>query len=141
MAVSKTGPETAAGDQPRLANELQTIEVMIDIYCRAHHHDTSGLCPDCSELRDYARKRLAHCPFQENKPTCGNCVVHCYRPEMRQKVREVMRYAGPKMVWRHPIMALRHLLAGRRKAAPLCHQNQSNPDTKSLHSPSRRTPK
>jgi hypothetical protein len=91
---------------------------MINIYCRAHHGrpPQAGLCSDCRELLDYAGKRLDNCPFQEGKPTCGNCRVHCYSPRFREQIRTVMRFAGPRMLWSHPLMALRHLIDGRRKA-------------------------
>lgn len=104
---------------PRLASELATIEAMIGIYCRARHQGGAHPCPDCRELLAYAGKRLAGCPFQEGKPTCGNCAVHCYAPRFREQVRAVMRYAGPRMIWRHPLMAIRHMLDSRRKAPAL----------------------
>jgi hypothetical protein len=109
--------DTEARLPPRLRNELATITAMIDIFCRAHHQRPLGnLCDECRKLVRYAGKRLAHCPFQEDKPTCGNCPVHCYSPRYRHQIRAVMRYAGPRMIWSHPIMALRHLIDGRRKA-------------------------
>lgn len=98
----------------RMAREARTIEVMVRLYCRAQHGGDGALCPECVELLAYAQKRLERCPFQEGKTTCARCPVHCYRPEMRQRVRAVMRYAGPRMFWRHPILALLHLLDGRR---------------------------
>lgn len=105
---------------PRLKRENRTIEIMIELHCREQHHPPAGeLCPECSELRDYARLRLKHCVFQENKPTCANCPVHCYKVSMRERVREMMRYAGPRMMLHHPILAVAHLLDGRRKAPPL----------------------
>lgn len=100
---------------PRMRREQRTVELMIALYCRDHHHPEGDLCPDCRALRDYARLRLAHCPFQENKTTCGNCPIHCYKPALREKIREVMRYAGPRMARRHPMLALGHLLDGLRK--------------------------
>jgi len=30
---------------------------------------------------------------------------------MRERIREVMRYAGPRMISKHPIMAFGHLLS------------------------------
>jgi hypothetical protein len=86
---------------------------MIRIYCRDKHAGTSP-CSSCRELLDYALCRLDRCPFGEQKPTCVNCPIHCYRPAMREAVRDVMRHAGPRMLWRHPILAVRHLLDGRR---------------------------
>jgi hypothetical protein len=116
--------------------EAKTIGFMIDIYCHDRHgHDRHGhgrhgahdaLCPECSELRDYALARLDKCPFQESKSTCANCAVHCYKPDMRQRVREVMRYSGPRMMWRHPILALVHLLIDGRRAAPALPGKKAN---------------
>ncbi len=34
---------------------------------------------------------------------------------MREKIRRVMRYAGPRMLLRHPVMALLHMVDGLRK--------------------------
>lgn len=110
---------------PRLANELKTIEAMVLLYCKAHHTSEAHPCPRCIELIEYARKRLQHCPFQANKPTCGKCTVHCYKPEMRQTIRKVMRYAGPRMVYHHPVMALRHLLDNRRTPPELPAKRQT----------------
>ena len=100
---------------PRRRREARTLAAMLQIYCRAHHGGAM-LCAECQALRDYADVRLARCRFQDNKPTCANCPVHCYRPEAREQVRRVMRYAGPHMLWRHPILSLRHLMDGYRKA-------------------------
>ena len=33
---------------------------------------------------------------------------------MREEVREVMRHSGPRMLRRHPLLAVAHLLDGRR---------------------------
>ena len=103
----------------RLEREYKTIKAMIKIYCRAKHESGAVLCTECNQLLNYARKRLLHCPFQQNKPTCGNCLVHCYRFDMRSKVIEVMRFSGPRMIYHHPLMALRHMLDSQRKPAKL----------------------
>ncbi|RPI54772.1 MAG: nitrous oxide-stimulated promoter family protein, partial [Chloroflexi bacterium] len=87
---------------------------MIELYCR-QVHGSADLCPRCAALRTYARQRLQKCPFQEGKTTCARCPVHCYKPQMREEIRAVMRYAGPRMLLRHPILAMLHLLDGRRK--------------------------
>jgi len=102
-------------DSPRIAREKRTVRAMIRIYCRAHHKTTDALCADCDELLDYAVARLDRCPFGSEKPTCAKCPVHCYKPAMREKAKAVMRYAGPRMLLRHPILAVRHLLDGRRR--------------------------
>ncbi|MFI4983211.1 MAG: nitrous oxide-stimulated promoter family protein [Nevskiales bacterium] len=113
-----------AGAAPfiRRAREFRTIAVMLRMYCRAHHDpDDAPLCHDCIELHDYARRRLQRCLFGEAKPTCANCTVHCYKAVMRERVRQVMVWAGPRMLWRHPVLAVRHLIAERRPA-PILHR-------------------
>ena len=104
----------------RRARELKTMEAMVRMYCRAHgHQPRSPLCPDCNALMDYASRRLERCVFGDAKPTCANCVVHCYSAEMREQVRVVMRWAGPRMLLRHPIQGILHLIDGRRPAPRL----------------------
>ncbi len=103
----------------RLRREWRTLEAMIAITCRDLHDGRRGaLCAECSELRDYAALRLARCPFGADKPTCANCKIHCYRPQPRERVRQVMRHAGPRMLLRHPVLALLHLLVDERRPAP-----------------------
>jgi hypothetical protein len=92
---------------------------MIALFCRHRHAPSSRLCADCSELAQYAAQRIAHCPFAEDKPTCANCRVHCYRLAEREQIREVMRYAAPRMLLRHPLLALAHMIEGRREAPEL----------------------
>ena len=100
----------------RLAREWQTLVAMIACYCRAHHATGGALCPECQGLADYAAVRLERCRFGPEKPVCAKCPVHCYQPARREQVKAVMRYAGPRMVWQHPILSLRHWLDGFRKA-------------------------
>lgn len=105
---------------PRIAREHVTIEKMTYLFCRELHGSPKGtLCPDCQVLMDYSLERLRKCPFQERKSTCAKCTVHCYRPDMREKVRVMMRYSGPRMMLHHPILAIRHLLDGRKPAPVL----------------------
>ena len=102
---------------PRLQRERKTIYAMQKIFCRDMHRLPEGkLCAQCSELFDYAMLRLYRCPYQEAKPTCANCPIHCYKKEKREAVRQMMRHSGPKMIFRHPVMAVLHLLDGRKKA-------------------------
>jgi len=98
----------------RLEREKVTVQKMLRLYCKNHHHEKSGLCPECQKLSEYAMSRLTRCKFGESKPICGKCPVHCYRPKERQRIIEVMRYAGPRMLFVHPIAAIRHLMDGRK---------------------------
>jgi hypothetical protein len=104
---------------PRLARELATIRAMARIYCRDQHRSPRALCTECDELMTYATRRLDRCVFGEDKPTCANCKVHCYNATMRERVRTMMRYAGPRMIWRHPVLAIFHIVDGRREAPAL----------------------
>jgi len=97
----------------RLQREIDTVRKMISLYCRAHHAPQGAdLCPDCQSLADYAAQRVVRCPFGADKPTCDKCPVHCYAPEQREEIRRVMRYAGPRMLLHHPILAALHVLDG-----------------------------
>ena len=96
----------------RLAREWRTIELMVHIYCRDHHR--CELCPECKGLLDYASVRLDRCRFGSEKPTCAKCPVHCYQKDRRQQVRGVMRYSGPRMLWEHPLLSIRHWVDGMR---------------------------
>ena len=98
----------------RIRRELKTVEVMIGLYCSDNHGGGTELCEECGTLWDYARQRVERCPFRTDKPTCLNCEVHCFQPAMRDRIRVVMRYAGPRMLWRRPVLALLHTLDGRR---------------------------
>lgn len=89
---------------------------MVDIYCSAHHESEASRCADCENFLNYADVRLKKCPYGEDKPTCANCPVHCYKPEQRELARQIMRYAGPRMLLRHPILTISHYLDGRRRA-------------------------
>ncbi|MBT8048331.1 MAG: nitrous oxide-stimulated promoter family protein [Xanthomonadales bacterium] len=101
----------------RLRREHETLVCMTRIYCEHHHssHDGAGLCPECNRLMQYAGRRLEKCPYGEQKPTCANCPIHCYKPAQRQMARDVMLFAGPRMPWRHPLRALNHLLDKLRR--------------------------
>ena len=96
---------------PRLSREKETISKMIALYCRRHHHpEPATLCDECRELETYAHQRIQRCPFGTTKPTCAQCTVHCYHSEKREAIRQVMRFAGPRMLLHHPILTLQHMI-------------------------------
>ena len=99
--------------EEKRAREERVVKEMITLYCR--HHHGSALCPDCEELIAYAHQRSEKCPFMETKTFCSNCTVHCYKQEMREKIREVMRFSGPRMLFVHPLMAIGHVLESRKE--------------------------
>jgi len=108
-----------SSEPARIAREKQTLRAMVALYCRAHHGTAGPLCSECDDVLSYAYCRLDRCPFGARKSTCANCPIHCYKPAMRAQVKTVMRYAGPRMMLRHPILAVRHWLDGLRRAPEL----------------------
>jgi hypothetical protein len=114
-----TGGDKVAGPTfagKRLTREWRTIVAMVGCYCRDHHAAGAALCPECLGLLGYAAGRLERCRFGLEKPVCARCPVHCYQHTRREQVKAVMRYAGPRMLWRHPILSLLHWLDGFRRA-------------------------
>lgn len=100
-------------EQKRKA-EQEMVRKMIGIYCRGQHGSKKGcLCPECAALADYADARAAHCPRMAEKTFCSACPHPCYQPEMRAKMKQVMRYAGPRMLLHDPAAAVRHLVLTR----------------------------
>ena len=101
-------------DQKR-ENEKRILKVMIDIYQRKHPQERKM----CEDLYMYACLRIDKCPFMETKTFCSNCKVHCYKPDMRDKIKAVMRYSGPRMILHHPVAAVRHLILTKREKRQL----------------------
>ncbi|BBF43465.1 hypothetical protein lbkm_2153 [Lachnospiraceae bacterium KM106-2] len=97
----------------RLA-EAKIMATMVRIYCKGNHKTKEGLCEECEALLAYANKRTELCPFMEQKTFCANCKVHCYKPDMKQKVKDVMRYAGPRMLFVRPDLVVKHVYYGRK---------------------------
>ena len=95
----------------RIQQEEATLYKLIRLYCKGHHQkEKKGLCPECNSLFEYAIDRINNCTFGEDKPTCQNCPVHCYKPDIREEMRVIMRYSGPKMMYRHPLAAVHHFI-------------------------------
>lgn len=96
----------------RIGLEKKNIAIMIGMYCVKHHNTEKGqFCNECLALSDYALKRLDKCTFGESKGNCSDCKIHCYRPDMRTKIRAVMRYSGPRMHFKTPMLALMHTVS------------------------------
>lgn len=95
--------------------EKAMVSQMIALYCRKQHGTRGTLCPDCAALDAYARLRSDKCPFMETKTFCSNCKVHCYKPDMREKIRAVMRFSGPRMIFHHPVAAIRHVVETKKE--------------------------
>lgn len=106
------------GIQDKREREKRIVTEMIRLYCRKNHH-TKRLCTECKALAEYASMRSDKCPFMETKTFCINCKVHCYKPVMREKIRKVMRFSGPRMIFYHPVIAVRHAIENRKEKRSL----------------------
>jgi len=101
--------------QTKREREKRMVSQMIALYCNKKHGTKKELCADCAALEAYARGRSEKCPFMETKTFCSNCKVHCYKPDMREKIREVMRFSGPRMLFHHPVAAVRHVIETKKE--------------------------
>lgn len=108
--------------------EKKVVHKMIVIYCKANHKSINGMCEKCTDLDNYAMMRLERCPFGDSKPTCGTCTIHCYKMDMRERIREVMRFSGPRMIFRHPIDSIQHFYREyrRKKLYQVAERNRKN---------------
>ena len=104
--------------------EKQLVSTMIALYCRKNHKTPKGqLCSECADLDAYAAARVDHCPHMETKTFCSNCRTHCYKPEMREKIRSVMRWAGPRMLFHDPVVAIKHAVSVMKEKRKLKKEN------------------
>lgn len=107
--------------------DLKTLALFVELYCHNHHPldqrrelllpnmdvpEIVGrpitLCRQCAKLLTHAWVKRAACPM-DPKPMCKHCPNHCYAPEYRLKIQEVMRYSGRKMVLGGRLDYLYHL--------------------------------
>jgi hypothetical protein len=94
----------------RIRREKKTIGVMIGMYCRARHGNAIVPCEECSGLLSYAHQKIDTCVFHDHKPVCNECRIHCYSRGMREEVRNVMRFSGPRMLLAHPLLGILHMV-------------------------------
>lgn len=98
----------------KIRKEKTTVEKMIRLYCEKKHNSSENLlCTECQSLLQYSNQRLDNCQFGEDKPTCRKCPVHCFRPSMRDEIRNVMRFSGPRIVFHAPADWIRHKIHDR----------------------------
>ena len=96
--------------------DIAVLADFIGIYCGEKHPDDEKkpvtargragealagidvrLCTDCARLLLYAASMRIICPY-DPKPACKKCATHCYKPEYRAKIREVMRFSGMHLI-------------------------------------------
>ncbi|MBF0319188.1 MAG: nitrous oxide-stimulated promoter family protein [Nitrospirae bacterium] len=97
----------------RIEFEKKTVTKMIQFYCKKlHHPKDSPFCPECAGLLEYSHRRLDKCVYQNDKPACSKCTIHCYKPDRRQQIRDVMRYSQPRLLLRRPHLVILHAIEG-----------------------------
>lgn len=94
----------------RIDKEKKIVKMMIDIYCSGKHKTKKNeFCSECSTLLNYANQRLSNCKFGNNKTSCSKCPIHCYKKDMKEKIKEVMKYSGPRLIIYKPYEFIRHI--------------------------------
>lgn len=99
--------------------EIRLVSEMIGLYCRKNHLAQNGLCLECKKLDNYAKSRSERCPFMKTKTFCSNCKSSCYEEGMKEKIRLVMRFSGPRMFLYHPIIAVRYVYESKKEKRQL----------------------
>lgn len=94
--------------------EFEVVSKMIKLYCKRKHKTQNGLCEECQELQSYVKQRLQNCPHGDNKPFCSNCEIHCYKPEMKEKIKKVMKFTGPRMIFYNPKLVIKHIKSSKK---------------------------
>jgi len=95
---------------PKINFEKKTLKAMIDLYYKKHPEQNF----EKEDTLNYAMDRLSFCRFGEEKPTCKVCPIHCYKKSYKERMQIIMRYAGPRMLFYHPVMSIEHLLKERQ---------------------------
>jgi len=91
--------------------DIRLLGKFVEVYCRGKHSeehkismDLPGdlgkrvICSECSLFLKYAISRRLKCPLEADKPTCKHCKIHCYGKEEREQVRQIMSYAGRRIM-------------------------------------------
>lgn len=90
--------------------DILTLKALFPIYCRKYHNSKkTKLCDSCKAELEYAIHKTEICPDKDQGKTCSECKVHCFESEHRERIKEIMRFAGPRLIWSHPLLAIRYL--------------------------------
>lgn len=94
--------------------EKKVITEMVKLYCRKNHKN-GELCDECNEVLNYSLKRIDNCKFMETKTFCSNCKSPCYSLKMKEKIKQIMKFSGPRMLFYHPLLVIYHIISGLKK--------------------------
>jgi predicted amidophosphoribosyltransferase len=101
----------------KLEREKVTILKMVKIYCARFHKPDGELCAECQDLAEYAVECVMRCRYGEDKPACGLCPTNCFSGDSYTRIAAIMRYAGPRMLYKHPLLAFSHIYDAVRRRA------------------------
>lgn len=96
----------------RIEKEKNIVQLMIKLYCDKKHKHRNEICNECQKLLNYAHEKLKYCKHGEKKSSCKKCIVQCYRQEMKERIKEVMKFSGPRMILYRPFEFFRHIIIG-----------------------------
>jgi hypothetical protein len=101
--------------------DIRLLAKFVEVFCHAKHGADEQtpvalpaelgerhLCTECAGFLEYAIYKRLKCPLEAEKPTCKNCRIHCYDTERRAKVREIMAFAGRRLMMRGRLDYLWH---------------------------------
>lgn len=99
-----------------ISRKKSIVSLMINLYCKKHHNASNPPCNSCNDLIVYSHKKIKNCPIIKANTSCANCNIKCYNQAMQDKIKKVMRYSGPRMIFYHPIVTLKHLFYSKLKS-------------------------
>lgn len=86
----------------RIEKDKRMLLWMVHLYCDYNHSKDGKLCEGCSRLIHYSYQRISKCSYGEKKTSCRRCKTPCYNPFMKRKIKAVMRFSGPRVLFHHP---------------------------------------
>lgn len=99
----------------KIDKEKDIVKIMVMMYSKGHDKIPYEKNEELKKLYAYCQARLERCPYKEKKSFCSNCKIHCYEKNKRQQIKAVMKYSGPRMLFKHPILLIKHSMQRRSK--------------------------
>lgn len=91
--------------------EKQHIKKSFLLYCHKHHGTADEtLCPKCTALLATVMVKMNKCKYGITKPICDRCDDSCLGTAPTREFLKIMKSSGRSMMFRHPIMAIKHKL-------------------------------
>ncbi len=91
--------------------EKQHIKKSFLAYCHKNHGTNDDkLCPKCTALLASVMVKMNKCMYGVTKPICDRCDKSCFGAAQTKEFLKIMKSSSRFMMFRHPIMALKHKL-------------------------------